>query len=117
MLMDQPTEPISPHDPDSRRQANWFAGPKRRYQPQGAVRAEAVVVIDVLGQHRPQLPAPEDQRPIMQFTPNGPYPPLGACCIEPEDADEAQRGGGPPHWEGAERDSNHLIWPGIAEIR
>jgi hypothetical protein len=77
VLMDQPTEPISSDDPPSRRQDSWSVGLERWYLPQGAVRAVAIVVIDVLGQHRPQLPAPEDQHPIKQFTPNGPYPPLG----------------------------------------
>jgi hypothetical protein len=44
--------------------------------PQGAVRTVAVVVIGILGQHGPQLPAPQDQHPIEHFPPNGANPPL-----------------------------------------
>jgi hypothetical protein len=38
------------------------------------VRAVAVVVIGVLGQHSLQLPAPEDRHPVRQLTPNGADP-------------------------------------------
>ena len=58
ILMDQPTEPISSHDPPSRHQTTGVAGPEWWCLPQGAVRAVAVVMVDILGQHRPQLPAP-----------------------------------------------------------
>jgi hypothetical protein len=44
--------------------------------PQGAVRAVAVVMIGILGQHRPQLPAPEDEHPVQHLPPNGANPPL-----------------------------------------
>ena len=70
VLMDQPTEAISSHDPPRRRQDNWHAGPKWRRLPQGAMRTMAVVVIGVLGQHRPQLPASQDQHPVQHLPPN-----------------------------------------------
>jgi hypothetical protein len=50
--MDQPTKAISSHDPPGRRRGNRFAGRKWRCLPQGAVRAVAVVMVGVLGQHR-----------------------------------------------------------------
>jgi hypothetical protein len=50
ILMDQPTEPISSHDPPRRRQGNWHAGLERRCLLQGAVRAVAVVMVDLLAQ-------------------------------------------------------------------
>jgi hypothetical protein len=56
VLMDQPTEPISSHDPRRRRQGNRHARSQWRCLLQGAVRAVAVVMVGVLGQHRPQLP-------------------------------------------------------------
>jgi hypothetical protein len=77
VLMDQPAQPISSHDPPSRRQDNWLAGPKWRCLPQGPVRAVAVVVAGILSQHRPQLPAAQDQHPVQQLPPNGPHPPFG----------------------------------------
>jgi hypothetical protein len=40
------------------------------------VRAVAVVLVGVLGQHQSQLPASEDQHPIQQLTPNRAHPPL-----------------------------------------
>jgi hypothetical protein len=76
VLMDQPTEAISPHDPCRRRQDNWHAGSEWRRLPQGAVRSVQVVMVDVLGQHRPQLPAAQDQHPIQHLTPNRAHPPL-----------------------------------------
>ena len=48
VLMDQPTEAISSHDPRRRRQDNWHAGSEWRCLPQGAVRAVAVVVMRVI---------------------------------------------------------------------
>jgi len=54
VLMDQPTDPIPSHDPPGRQHDRWFGRPQRRRLPQGAVRPVAVVVIDVLGQHRLQ---------------------------------------------------------------
>jgi hypothetical protein len=44
VLMDQPTEAISSHDPPRRRHDNWHAGLKWRWLRQGAVRAVAVVL-------------------------------------------------------------------------
>ena len=76
VLMDQPTESISSHDPPSRHQRQLVAGPKWRRLSQGAVRAVAVVMVDVLGQHRPQLPAAQDQHPVQQLPPNRAHPPL-----------------------------------------
>src|SRR6266487_2845347 len=35
-----------------------------------------VVMVGVLGQHRPQLQASEDEHPVQHLTPNGPNPPL-----------------------------------------
>jgi hypothetical protein len=75
--MDQPTEPISSHDPRRRRHGNWHAGSEWRFLLQGAVRAVAVVMVDILGQHRPQLPASEDQQPVQQLPPDGADLPLG----------------------------------------
>ena len=75
--MDQPTEPISSHDPPRRRHDNWDGGSEWRCLLQGAVRAVAVVMVGVLGQHRPQLPAAHDQHPVQQLPPNGAHPPLG----------------------------------------
>jgi hypothetical protein len=49
--MDQPTKAISLHDPSGRRHDNGHAGSERRRLPQGAVRAVAVVMIDILGQY------------------------------------------------------------------
>jgi hypothetical protein len=43
----------------SRHQDNWLAGSEWRCLPQGAVRTVAVVMVGVVGQHRPQLPAPK----------------------------------------------------------
>jgi hypothetical protein len=74
--MDEPTKPISSHDPPSRRQDNWLAGRKWRCLPQGPVRAVAVVMIGILGQHRPQLPTSEDQHPVQHLSPNRAHPPL-----------------------------------------
>src|SRR6266540_6738979 len=48
ILMDQSTESISPHDPPSRHDDNWFAGPEWRCLSQGAVRTVAVVMVDEL---------------------------------------------------------------------
>jgi hypothetical protein len=75
--MDPPTEPISSHDPRRRRQGNWHAGSEWRCLLQGAVRAVAVVMVGVLGQHRPQLPASQDQHRVPQLPPDGADPPLG----------------------------------------
>jgi hypothetical protein len=76
ILMDQPTEPISSHDPRRRRHDNWDGGSEWRRLRQGAVRAVAVVMVDILGQHPPQLPAPEDEHLVQQLTPNRAHPPL-----------------------------------------
>ena len=76
VLMDQPTKAISSHDPPRRRQENGHAGLERWRLPQGAVRAVAVVMVDILGQHRPQLPAPEDEHPVQYLPPNRAHPAL-----------------------------------------
>jgi hypothetical protein len=76
VLMDQPTESISSHDPPSRHEGRWFAGPERWGLPQGAVRAVAVVVVGVLGQYSLQLPASHDQHPVQHLPPNRTHPPL-----------------------------------------
>jgi hypothetical protein len=76
VLMDQSTEANSLHDPPRRRQDNWHAESEWRRLPQGAMRAMAVVVIGVLGQHRPQLPAAQDQDPVQHLPPNRAHPPL-----------------------------------------
>jgi hypothetical protein len=60
IFMDQPTEPIPSGNPSSRRDDRRFGGPKRWACPKGAVRAVAVVMVDILGQHPPQLPAADD---------------------------------------------------------
>jgi hypothetical protein len=52
--MDQPTESISSHDASSRQDDRWFGRPERWWLPQDAVRAVHVVMIGVLGQHRPR---------------------------------------------------------------
>jgi hypothetical protein len=64
--MDQPTESISPHNPSSRRDDRWFGGPERWGLPHRAVRAVAVVMVGVLGQHPPQLPTADDQHSVQQ---------------------------------------------------
>jgi hypothetical protein len=76
VLMDQPTEVISSHDPRRRRQGNWHAGLKGRRLRQGAVRTVHVVMVDVLGQHRSQLPASHDRHPVQHLPPNRAHPPL-----------------------------------------
>jgi hypothetical protein len=48
ILMKQPIEPISSHDPPSRHDDRWLIRPKRRRRPQGAVRTVALVVVGVL---------------------------------------------------------------------
>jgi hypothetical protein len=78
--MDQPTEPISSHDPPRRRQDNWLAGLKRRL-PQGAVRAAAVVMVNVLGQYRLQLPASQDQHLVQHLPPDGAHPAMGVGSL------------------------------------
>jgi hypothetical protein len=74
--MDQPTKAISSHDPPGRRQENGHAGLERRFLLQGAVRAVAVVVVDILGPYRTQLPTAQDQHPIQQLPPDGAHPTL-----------------------------------------
>ena len=76
VLMDQPTEPIPSRNPSAWQDDMWFGGPERWRLPQGAVRAVAVVMIGILGQHRPQLPTPEDEHPVQHLPPNGTNPPL-----------------------------------------
>ena len=76
VLMDQPTESIPSRNPSAWQDDMWFGGPERWRLPQGAVRAVAVVMIGILGQHRPQLPAPEDEHPVQHLPPNGTNPPL-----------------------------------------
>jgi hypothetical protein len=76
VLMDQPTEPISSCDPPRRRQDSWLAGLKRRLA-QGAVRAAAVVMANVRGQYRLQLPASQDQHPVQHLPPDGAHPAMG----------------------------------------
>jgi hypothetical protein len=77
VLVDQPAESVPSGNPSSRRDDRWFGGPERWGLPQGAVRAVAVVMINILGQHRPQLPAADDQHPVQQLPPDGAHPPLG----------------------------------------
>ena len=77
ILMDQPTESISSHDASSRQDDRWFGGSERWCLPQRAVRAVAVVMVDVVGQHRPQLPAAQDQHPVQQLPPDGAHPAFG----------------------------------------
>jgi hypothetical protein len=76
ILMDQPTESISPHDPPSRRDDRWLAPPERRQLPQGAVRTMHVVMVGILGQHQPQLPASHDEQPVQHLAPNRADPPI-----------------------------------------
>jgi hypothetical protein len=77
ILMDQPTESISAHNPSGRQDDRWFGWPEWWGLPQGAVWAVDVAVIGELGQHRRQVLASEDQDPIQHFTPNGADPALG----------------------------------------
>jgi hypothetical protein len=70
--MDQPTESIPSGNPSSRRDDRWFGGLERWGLPQGAVRAVAVGMVGVLGQHRPQLPTADDQHPVQQLPPTVP---------------------------------------------
>jgi hypothetical protein len=76
VLMDQSAEAISSPDPPRRRRDNWHAGSEWRRLRQGAMRAMAVVVIGVLGQHHPQLPAAHDQHPVQHLPPNRAHPAL-----------------------------------------
>jgi hypothetical protein len=76
VLVDQSAESVPPDNPSSRRDDQWFGGPKRWGLPQGPVRAVAVVMINILGQHPPQLPAADDQHPVQQLPPDGAHPPL-----------------------------------------
>jgi hypothetical protein len=64
VLMDQPTKAIPSGNPPRRRHGNGHAELERRRLPQRAVRAVAVVMVDILGQHRPQLPTAHDQHPV-----------------------------------------------------
>ena len=57
VFMDQPTKSILSHNPSDRQDDRWFDGPEWWCLPQGVVRPVAVVMIDVFGQHSPQLPA------------------------------------------------------------
>jgi hypothetical protein len=65
--MYQPTESISPHDPPSRRDDRWLARPERRQLPQGAMRTMHVVMVGILGQHQPQLPASHYEQPVQHL--------------------------------------------------
>jgi len=53
-----------------------FAKPQWRHLPQGTVRTVHVVMVDVLGQHRLQLLASEDEHPVQHLASNGAHPPL-----------------------------------------
>src|SRR4029450_4170707 len=64
VLIDQPTKASSPHDPPRRRQDNGLAGLEWRRLPQRAVRAGAVVMVDILGQYRPPVPGAQDAHPV-----------------------------------------------------
>jgi hypothetical protein len=59
ILVDQPAKAISSSDGLSRHDGSWLEGSERRGLPQGPVWTVKVVVVGVLGQHRPQLPAAE----------------------------------------------------------
>jgi hypothetical protein len=74
--MEQPTESVPSHNPSGRRDDRRVGGPERWCLPQGAMRTVHVVVIGVLGQHRPQRPTPKDQHPVKQLTPHRAHPPL-----------------------------------------
>jgi hypothetical protein len=76
ILVDQPIESIASRNGPGRHGDRWFGGPKRWRLPQGAVRTVDVVVIGVLDQYGPQMPAPEDQHPIQHLTADGTHPPL-----------------------------------------
>ncbi len=76
VLMDQPTDPISPHDSPGWLDDRWLGRPERRRLPQGAVRTVAVVMVGILGQHRPQLPASDNEDSVQHLTPNRAHPPL-----------------------------------------
>jgi len=60
--MDQSVESISSQDPAGWRQGDWLVGRKWRCLPQPAVRAVAVVMVGVLGQHRRSNPSVVDER-------------------------------------------------------
>ena len=74
--MNQPTEPISSHDPPGGPDGSRFDRPQRRRLVPATVRTVHVVMVGVLGQHQHQLPTAEDQHPIQQLTPNRAHPPL-----------------------------------------
>jgi hypothetical protein len=75
VLMDQPAKSISPHDRPSRHDNLWLAWSERQL-PQGAVRTMLVVVVGVLGQDRPQLPAAADEHPVQHLASHGADPSL-----------------------------------------
>src|SRR6266545_7978928 len=70
VLMDQPTNSISPHDPPHRHNHRWFVGSKWRCLSQGAVGTVDVVMSGVLGQHQLQLSTSEDEHPVEQLASN-----------------------------------------------
>src|SRR5580692_11684103 len=80
VLVDQPAE-----DPAALYSCRGQAGDRgcadvadvRWLQVPGPVRAMVVVVRDVLGQDRAQVPRPGDQHPVGELGPGGPYPALG----------------------------------------
>jgi hypothetical protein len=81
LLMDQPTELISPRDPSQPARRQLIRQARAALSAQGAVRAMPVVLVGVLGQQGPQLPAAQDQQPVQQLPPNG-------CAEDPSDGDD-----------------------------
>ena len=76
ILMDQPTESISPGDGPSRQDDSGFDRPEWWHLSQGTMWTVNVVVIGVLSQHGLQLSASEDEHPVQHLTPNGADPSL-----------------------------------------
>ena len=74
ILMEQPTKSISPRGPPSPHDDRWLARPEWRCLPQGAVRTVHVVMVGVLGQHEPQLPASKDEHAGPRLGVPGPWP-------------------------------------------
>jgi hypothetical protein len=75
--MDQPAKSISSQDAPSRHIDRWLAGLERRRLPEGAMRTMTVVVSNVPGEHRTQMPTAHDQHPVQNLPPNRTDPPLG----------------------------------------
>jgi hypothetical protein len=90
--------------------------PNRWRLPQGAVRTVDVVVVNVLGQHRPQMPAFDDEHPVQHLTPNGGHPTLRVGIRprrgSPSPWPAGPAGAGRSSGAGPGLDASAAAWPG-----